>query len=72
VTATFTLNLLFYGFRLTENREFVLPQPTSLVDATVLVALVNCAALVWLAVVLRREAVRADSVAAPRSSPAPC
>ena len=72
VTATFTLNLLFYGFRLSDRRDFVLPRALTGLDTTLLIAAVNCVALVWLAAVLKREAFLADSTAAQRRNPAPC
>jgi hypothetical protein len=72
ITAAFTLNLLFYGFRLTDERNVVLPRTMTGIDTTLLIAAVNSAALVWFAAVLTREAARADSSAAPRSSPEPC
>jgi hypothetical protein len=55
VSAIFALNLnLFYGFG--EDVGFALPRGITLIDATVVLALVNCAALAWHARVLRREA----------------
>jgi hypothetical protein len=72
LTAIVTLNLFFYGLRITGARDFALPRMTLGIDATLLVAALNCATLAWFAAVLRREAGRADSIAAPRSSPARC
>jgi hypothetical protein len=55
VSAIFALNLnLFYG--LGEDVGYALPRGITIVDATVVLAIVNCLALVWHARVLRREA----------------
>jgi hypothetical protein len=55
VSAIFALNLnLFYGFG--EDVGFALPRGITLIDATVVLAVINCVTLVWHARVLRREA----------------
>lgn len=60
VTAIFTLNLnLFYGIG--EDVGYALPRSLTIIDATVVLAIVNCIALVWHARVLRREASSVDS-----------
>jgi hypothetical protein len=57
LTAIFALNLnLFYG--LGEDVGYAVPRGITIVDATVVLAIVNCAALVWHASLLRREAGR--------------
>ena len=54
VSAIFALNLnLFYGFG--EDVGYALPRGITVIDATVVLAIVNCAALVWFARVLKRE-----------------
>src|SRR6185369_2051954 len=51
VSAVVALNLnLFYGFG--EGIGFALPRAITIVDLTVIVALVNCSLLVWHAAVL--------------------
>jgi hypothetical protein len=56
VSAIFALNLnLFYGFG--EDVGYALPRSITIIDATVVLAVVNCLALVWHARVLKREAV---------------
>jgi len=60
VSAIFALNLnLFYGIG--EDVGYALPRGITIIDATVVVAVVNCIALVWHARVLRREASSVDS-----------
>jgi hypothetical protein len=60
VSAIFALNLdLFYGIG--EDVGYALPRGITIVDATVVLAVVNCAALVWHARVLQREAARLPS-----------
>jgi hypothetical protein len=55
VSAIFALNLnLFYGFG--EDVGYALPRGLTIVDATVVLAVINCSALVWHARVLKREA----------------
>jgi len=55
VSAIFALNLdLFYGIG--EDVGYRLPRGLTIVDATVVLAVLNCVALVWHARVLRREA----------------
>jgi len=55
VSAIFALNLnLFYGIG--EDVGYALPRGITVVDATVVLAALNCAALVWHARVLSREA----------------
>ena len=54
VSAIFTLNLnLFYG--ISEDVGYRIPRGLTIVDMTVVLALVNCVALAWHATVLRRE-----------------
>jgi hypothetical protein len=54
VSAIFALNLnLFYG--LGEDVGYALPRGITVIDATVVLAIANCAALVWFARVLKRE-----------------
>jgi hypothetical protein len=73
VSAIFALNLnLFYGIG--EDVGYALPRGITVVDATVVLALVNCGALVWHARVLAREAARATLAPAglaPPSTPVP-
>jgi hypothetical protein len=65
VSAVVALNLnLFYGFG---DDVFALPRATTIIDATVVLALVNCAALLWHARVLRREC---SAASVPRRQPA--
>jgi len=60
VSAIFALNLnLFYGIG--EDVGYALPRSLTIIDATVVLAIVNCIALVWHARVLRREASSVDS-----------
>jgi hypothetical protein len=60
VSAIFALNLnLFYGIG--EDVGYALPRGITIIDATVVLAIVNCIALVWHARVLRREASSVDS-----------
>jgi hypothetical protein len=60
VSAIFALNLnLFYGIG--EDVGYALPRGITVIDATVVLAIVNCVALVWHARVLRREASSVDS-----------
>ena len=55
VSAIFALNLnLFYGFG--EDVGYALPRGITIVDATVVLAVINCVALVWHARVLKAEA----------------
>jgi hypothetical protein len=60
VSAIFALNLnLFYGIG--DDVGYALPRGITIVDATVVLAVVNCAALVWHARVLQREALTVDA-----------
>jgi len=62
VSAIFALNLnLFYGVG--EDVGYAIPRALTIVDATVVVAIANCVALVWHASVLKREGRRAASAA---------
>jgi hypothetical protein len=55
VSAIFALNLnMFYGIS-EYIPGYAFPRTLTIIDATVILALVNCAALAWHAVVLRRE-----------------
>jgi hypothetical protein len=66
MSAVVALNLnLFYGFG---DDRFALPRALTIVDATVMLAIVNCAALWWHARLLRREC---SWAAEPLRSPAP-
>jgi hypothetical protein len=59
VTAIFALNLnLFYGIG--EDVGYALPRGITIIDATVVLSVVNCAALLWHARVLRGEALRGE------------
>jgi hypothetical protein len=54
VTAIFALNLnLFYG--ISEDLGYAIPRTLSVIDMTVILAVLNCAALAWHAAMLRRE-----------------
>jgi hypothetical protein len=67
VSAIVALNLnLFYGFG--DGIGFALPRGITVVDLTVILALVNCFWLLWHARVLRREC---STAAALRPAPAP-
>ena len=57
LSAIFALNLnLFYGISEFEYRDrFAIPRSLTLIDMTVLLAVANCAALGWHAVVLKRQ-----------------
>jgi hypothetical protein len=67
VSAIVALNLnLFYGFG--DDVGYAIPRGITVIDATLVVALVNCAALVWHARTLHREH---SLAAAPRRQPAP-
>jgi hypothetical protein len=68
VSAIFALNLnLFYG--ISEYIDgWAVPRGITVIDLTVLLAVANCATLVWHAVVLRSEC---STAAAPRPSPVP-
>jgi hypothetical protein len=60
VSAIFALNLnLFYGIG--EDVGYALPRGLTIVDATVVLSVVNCIALIWHARVLQREARGVDS-----------
>jgi hypothetical protein len=62
-----SLNLnLFYGFG--EGVGYALPRAMTIVDATVLVALLNCFLFSWHAAVLKQQC---STAAAPRRLPAP-
>jgi hypothetical protein len=55
VSAIVALNLnMFYG--ISEDAGFAVPRSITVIDLSVVIALCNCAALVWHAAVLRREA----------------
>lgn len=67
VSAVVALNLnLFYGFG--DGVGSALPRAATIVDATVVVALVNCAALAWHASVLKTECAGA-AARLPRPAP---
>jgi len=67
VSAIFALNLnLFYG--VSEDIGFALPRSLTIIDATVVLAVVNCAALSWHAAVFSREC---SMAAGPRPASAP-
>ena len=67
ISAIFALNLnLFYG--VSEDLGYAIPRQLTMVDLTVVLAVVNCGVLVWHAVVLRSECSRAI---ARRPAPAP-
>ena len=67
VSAVVALNLnLFYGFG--DGIGFALPRTITIVDLTVIVALVNCSLLVWHAAVLKSQC---STAAARRPQPAP-
>jgi hypothetical protein len=54
VSAIVALNLnLFYG--ISEDLGYAIPRSLLVIDMTVILAVLNCAALVWHAVLLRRE-----------------
>jgi len=58
VSAIVALNLnLFYGFG--EGVGYGFPRSLTVIDATVLLSVINCAALCWHAAVLRRESSKA-------------
>jgi hypothetical protein len=68
VSGIFALNLnLFYG--VSEYIDgWAVPRTLTVIDLTVLLALVNCATLVWYAVLLRSEC---STAAAPHPWPIP-
>jgi hypothetical protein len=67
VSAVVALNLnLFYGFG--DGIGYALPRGITIVDLTVIVALVNCSLLLWHAAVLKSEC---STAAARRPQPAP-
>jgi len=68
VSAIFALNLnLFYG--ISEYIDgWAVPRGMTVIDLTVLLAVANCAALVWHGVVLKGECATA---AAPHPAPVP-
>jgi hypothetical protein len=67
VSAIAALNLnLFYGFG--DGIGYALPRGLTIVDATVVLAVINCAALSWHAVILRRQC---STAGARPLSPAP-
>jgi len=67
LSAILVLDLnLFYG--ISEDIGYAIPRTLTIVDATVLVAIANCAALAWHAAVFSRECSTAD---APRRAPVP-
>ena len=67
VSAVVALNLnLIYGFG--DGIGFALPRAITIVDLTVIVALVNCSLLVWHAAVLKSQC---STAAARRPQPAP-
>jgi len=67
LSAIFVLDLnLFYG--ISEDLGYALPRTVTIVDATVLVAIANCAALAWHAAVFSRECSTAGAL---RRTPAP-
>ena len=73
ISTIFALNLnLFYG--ISEGIGFGLPRTLTIVDTTVILAAVNCAALIWHARILRTECSTEAGprlALAPRSTPAP-
>lgn len=56
VSAWFTLNVVFYG--ITDDGRFSIPRSLTVVDTTLLVALLGCLSLFWFARVLYAECVR--------------
>ena len=67
VSAVVALNLnLFYGFG--DGIGWALPRAVTIVDVTVIVALLNCSLLLWHAAVLKTEC---STAAARRPAPAP-
>jgi hypothetical protein len=67
VSAVAALNLnLFYGFG--DGIGYALPRGLTIVDVTVIVALVNCFLLSWHAAVLQRQC---STAAVSRPQPAP-
>jgi len=67
VSAIFALNLnLFYG--VSEDIGYALPRTLTIVDATVLVSIANCATLLWHAASFSREC---STAAEPRRAPVP-
>jgi hypothetical protein len=59
VSAIFALNLnMFYGIS-EYIQGYAIPRSLTVIDATVILALVNCASFVWHGYVLRRETVEA-------------
>jgi hypothetical protein len=67
VSAIFALNLnLFYG--MSEDIGFALPRSLTIIDATVVLAVVNCGALAWHAAVFSREC---SMAAGPHPASAP-
>jgi hypothetical protein len=67
ISAIFALNVnLFYG--VSEDLGYAIPRQLTVVDASVLLALVNCGVLVWHAAVLRSEC---STAAARHPAPAP-
>src|SRR5262249_39305366 len=73
VSAIVALNLnLFYGFG--EGIGYAFPRSATVIDATILLAVVNCAGLLWHAALFAREcstAAASRPAPAPASSPAP-
>jgi hypothetical protein len=73
VSAIVALNLnLFYG--ISEDLGYAIPRGLTIVDLTVIVAIVNCGVLVWHAAVLRSECSTAGAfhrAPAPASLPGP-
>ncbi len=67
VSAIFAVNLnLFYG--ISEDIGYALPRTVTIVDATVVLAVANCAVLAWHAAVFSREC---STAAEPRQAPVP-
>jgi hypothetical protein len=67
VSAVVALNLnLFYGFG--DGIGYALPRGVTIIDVTVIVALVNCSLLLWHATVLKTEC---STAAARPPQPAP-
>ena len=68
VSAIVALNLnLFYG--ISEELGYAIPRSLLVIDMTVILAVLNCAALAWHAALLRRECALSDSALVPQPDP---
>jgi hypothetical protein len=68
VSAIVALNLnLFYG--ISEELGYAIPRSLLVIDMTVILAVLNCAALAWHAALLRRECALSDSALVPQRDP---